>query len=127
MLSTTNIRLTPSATTLYVDIRATYPVGVTSLGSDIATARTAAGLTQTQVGVALGLGQGVVSKWEKNRQRPTVDHLVPLAKLLRVSVNQLFVGLDPTYDAITSDPTGHASTADSGHSSGGSTRGRFDS
>ena len=66
-----------------------------------------------EVAQALGQAQGVVSKWESDKQRPTIDILPALATLLAISINEMFVGVDPTYDAVSRDLSGHTGTRSS--------------
>ena len=51
--------------------------------------RRAAGLSQEQVGMLVGLSLKAVSKWENGRAKPTTDALRKLAKLYETPIEQL--------------------------------------
>ena len=55
----------------------------------ISLARKKAGLSQEQLGDKLGVSRQAVSKWELNTALPDTDKLVPLARALGVSVDEL--------------------------------------
>jgi HTH-type transcriptional regulator, cell division transcriptional repressor len=66
----------------------------TTLGSRIAAARRASGLTQEQLGIGLGpdgsdLGKGAVSAWEVDRSQPSAQQIALLASRLGVSADSL--------------------------------------
>lgn len=96
------------------------------IGENIAAAREAAGFdTQGAFAEALGVPQPRVSDWENSRYGSVkLETLLKVAKLLKVSVDVLLVGVDPTYDEIVkqSDPSDHTRTADSAHPTGGAAR-----
>ena len=55
----------------------------------IANARKRAGLTQAQVGQALGITDSAVNQWEKGKTFPKTEQLPKLAKLLNCTVDEL--------------------------------------
>lgn len=68
-----------------------------SLGSRIAEARRASGLTQEQLGQGMGadgsdLGKGAVSSWEVDRTQPSAMQIARLADRLHVSTEYLLRG-----------------------------------
>lgn len=60
------------------------------LGEKIRIARQQKQLTQKQLGEALGVSHAVISNWEKEINRPDVDMLEELCKLLDINPNDLF-------------------------------------
>lgn len=63
-----------------------------SLGSRIAIARRAAGLSQEKLGEAIGVSKGAVSYYESNTNRPAYDKLEAIADRLGVSQGYLLTG-----------------------------------
>ena len=53
--------------------------------------RHAAGITQVQLGEAIGVAQNVVSQWETEVALPRVRQLPDLARALNCSIDELFV------------------------------------
>lgn len=51
--------------------------------------REAAGLSQVQLALRLGLSQGTIAHWEIGRRAPQARHLIKLAKILGCSVDAL--------------------------------------
>ena len=66
--------------------------GLAPLGKRIQQARRGAGLTQPQVGRALGVSKQQVSHWETGRSDITREHLLHLAKLFAVDMDWLARG-----------------------------------
>ena len=66
--------------------------GLAPLGKRIQQARRGAGLTQPQVGRALGVSKQQVSHWETGRSDITREHLLHLAKLFTVEMDWLARG-----------------------------------
>src|SRR5262245_20111678 len=66
--------------------------GLAPLGKRIQQARRGAGLTQPQVGRALGVSKQQVSHWETGRSDITREHLLHLAKLFNVEMDWLARG-----------------------------------
>jgi transcriptional regulator with XRE-family HTH domain len=60
-----------------------------TLGARIAELRKDRGLTQIQLAQALNVSQQTITSFEKGRRRLHVSHLVPLARALTVSVEDL--------------------------------------
>lgn len=56
--------------------------------------RLAAGLTQSEVAEALGIGQTAVSQWERYGVNPNADKLPRLAKLYGCKIDDLFDDTD---------------------------------
>lgn len=57
--------------------------------------RHAAGITQVQLGEAIGVAQNVVSQWETEVALPRVRQLPDLARALNCSIDELFVPPEP--------------------------------
>lgn len=60
-------------------------------------------MTQEQLGEAVGVGQGAVSKWEKGQTSPaslTGDTLIRLALLFGLTVERLLEGANAKYDEL---------------------------
>ena len=58
--------------------------------------RLAAGLTQKQLADKMGVSEPAVSFWESDSQRPAIDKLPKLAKILHTSIDDLFSAGDNT-------------------------------
>lgn len=93
--------------TVYTDIPGGY-ASLVSLASNIRKFRRAADLNQTELGHAVGVGQGAVSKWESGESAPEASDLPKIALVLRVPLDLLLQGVHPQYDAAR-DLTRHAS------------------
>ena len=63
-----------------------------TLGSRIAALRKSAGLRQDDLAEKLGVSPQAVSKWENDNSCPDISLLVPLAKILGVTVDELLSG-----------------------------------
>ncbi len=78
------------------------------LGLRLRTLRERAGLTLTAVGAELGISVSTLSRLESDQRRATLELLLPLARLYRVSLDELLVlptVADPRITArITRDP-----------------------
>ncbi|MBR4703335.1 MAG: helix-turn-helix transcriptional regulator [Oscillospiraceae bacterium] len=61
-----------------------------SLGENIRQARKAAGISQEELGAALGVVSQTVSKWERDESSPDAALLPELAKALGISLDRLF-------------------------------------
>ena len=60
------------------------------IGEQIKNYRKAAGLTQEQIANYLGVSTPAVNKWEKGNTYPDISLLPPLARLLKIDMNELF-------------------------------------
>lgn len=72
-----------------------------SFGDRLRGARTAVGLTQEQLGFALGVTKASVSAWENDRETPSFRVLAELRNTLRCSLDELICGISavaPTAD-----------------------------
>ena len=58
-------------------------------GSAIAAARIARGMTQSQLGAAIGVLGTQVSNWERGLRRPKLDALLRIADALKVPLDDL--------------------------------------
>lgn len=67
---------------------AVYEVS-TAVGARIRQVRLGLGLTQRELGEAVGVGQAAVSCWEHGRRSITVDWLVLVAQALEVRCSDL--------------------------------------
>jgi DNA-binding XRE family transcriptional regulator len=63
-----------------------------NFGSRLRAARIEAGLTQTDVADAVGVGKAAVSSWESGRHFPKVDQLEVICTRVRVSADRLIFG-----------------------------------
>lgn len=68
---------------------------MTTLGSNIRTARKKMGLTQEELASQIGVTSQAVSRWESEAGLPDISMIVPLAQVLSVSADTLF-GLEET-------------------------------
>ena len=57
-------------------------------------ARVAAGMTQEQLALELGITKSSVSAWENNRETPSFRMLPQLCRLLRHSLDELICGIE---------------------------------
>lgn len=66
---------------------------MTTIGEKIRAARVAAGMTQKQLGLAVGFSENsaerMIQKWEYGKQAPSLQYLRPLANALKVSLDYL--------------------------------------
>lgn len=66
---------------------------MTTIGEKIRAARVAAGLTQKQLGLAVGFSENsaerMIQKWEYGNCTPSLQYLRPLANALKVSLDYL--------------------------------------
>lgn len=65
-----------------------------TIGEKIRAARIAAGMTQKQLGLAIGIekekvAETMVQGWEYGKQAPSLQYLRPLANALKVSLDYL--------------------------------------
>lgn len=78
----------------------------TPFGRRLSEARERAGLTQTQLGDKLGLSQRAIAHWERDETALLPEQLDAVARMLKVSVDELVSGNDrPPKD---SSPRGKA-------------------
>jgi len=63
-----------------------------AIGKFIAAMRKQRGLTQEQLGQALGVTNKTISRWETGNYMPDIGMLTPLSSALGVSVNELLAG-----------------------------------
>ena len=61
-----------------------------SFGDRLREARKATGISQEELAFKLDLTQGAVARWENNRGFPETVSLVPMTKILGISLNWLF-------------------------------------
>ena len=64
--------------------------------SNLINLRTAAGMTQAELGARLNYSDKTISKWETGRGYPDISLVEPLAESLGVSIIELFAGEDVT-------------------------------
>lgn len=62
------------------------------IGRFIAQQRKDVGLTQLQLAEALGITDRAVSKWERGKSLPDASLMLPLCKILQITVNDLLHG-----------------------------------
>jgi transcriptional regulator with XRE-family HTH domain len=55
-------------------------------------------MTQVEFGKACAVSQSLVSQWERDESMPTGEQLVMIARVLKCSVEDLVIGVDPQYD-----------------------------
>ncbi len=65
------------------------------LGDNIAYLRRTCGMTQEMLAYRLGVSSQAVSKWERQLSCPDVSLLPVMAAVFEVSIDELFVSLDP--------------------------------
>ena len=63
-----------------------------TIGRRIAENRKRLGMTQDQLAERLGLTAQAISKWERGLSFPDITILVPLSKLLNISLYDLLTG-----------------------------------
>ena len=66
------------------------------VGQNIRIHRTSRGLTQTELGLGVGVSFQQVQKYEDGRQRVGGSRLFKIARLLQLPVSAFFDGTDPT-------------------------------
>lgn len=64
------------------------------IGENIKKFRIFRGITQMELGAAVGRSKNVVSNWERGDNFPDLDTLAKLCRILKVTPNQMF-GWDP--------------------------------
>ena len=69
------------------------------IGKRLRQARVAAGLTQTELGVQLGISFQQIQKYEKGRNRIGGGRLYKIARLLGVKITYFFDGVEHLLDA----------------------------
>ena len=86
-------------------------------GNYLCEKRTAAGLTQEQVGMLVGVTAKAVSKWENGKSKPTTNALRKLARLFEVPIDRLLQmreekkPMDVTKIVLTGGPCAGKTTA----------------
>lgn len=64
------------------------------IGDNIKKFRIFRGITQMELGTAVGRSKNVVSNWERGDNFPDLDTIVKLCRILKVTPNQMF-GWEP--------------------------------
>lgn len=85
---------------LGVDISRGYTRGVPTVGSNIAHIRGVRGLNQTQLADALGIRPPSVHRMETSKALPKSETLLKIAVVLKCSVEDLLIGVDPAYEEM---------------------------
>lgn len=75
-----------------------HPVDV-AVGNRVRELRTRAGLSQTDLGLKLGVSFQQVQKYEKGVNRMGASRLIQICEALKVSVNDIFDGIASVTDA----------------------------
>lgn len=75
-----------------------HPVDV-AVGNRVRELRTRAGLSQTDLGVRLGVSFQQVQKYEKGVNRMGASRLIQICDALKVNVNDIFDGIASVSDA----------------------------
>lgn len=89
-----------------------------SIGKNIAAFRKAKGLTQTELGEMMGVSNQAVSKWEAEMTMPDVMLLPEIAKVLDVTIEELYNGKSETSSQLYSveaqdqEPSSHTTESD---------------
>lgn len=65
-----------------------------TLGEKIREQRTKNALSQESVAAMLGVSRQAVTKWESNQSVPSSDHLISLARIFHISVDELICNRD---------------------------------
>ena len=68
------------------------------LNERIAAARRAAGMSQEQLGEALGVSRQAVSKWESGQTKPDLEAVGKMCELFRLSADYLLLGKEEKKD-----------------------------
>lgn len=77
------------------------------IGAKIREVRRAAGLTQKELGAAVGKGISTVSEWEKDLRSPDVELIPRIADACGVSIAELLdVEVHPKGEAVTDEERG---------------------
>lgn len=71
-------------------------IGMKGFGDRLREARTTAGMTQEQLGFALGVTKASISAWENGRETPSFRVLPELRSALRLSLDELICGVGAT-------------------------------
>ncbi len=79
---------------------------MTSLGSRIRQARTAAAMAQDELARRLCVSRQAITKWESDKGTPDIANLRALAALFDVSVDYLVATDEPVSGAVTRQPVG---------------------
>lgn len=74
-----------------------------SFGDRLREARTATGMTQEQLGFALGVTKTSVSAWENGRETPSFRVLPELRNALKRSLDELICGVDASINTKPQD------------------------
>lgn len=69
-----------------------------TLGLNLRERRESLHLTQEDVQNRLNIKQTYISRWERNRAKPSYPRLMQLARVLETTVDALLLGLDQEYD-----------------------------
>lgn len=78
-----------------------------TFGERLRAARERAGYTQEQLGLELGVGKAAVSAWENDNAEPQITRLLPLRRLLKISIDDLVCGPEREYPQMVIDRPGH--------------------
>lgn len=62
------------------------------VGKFIATMRKQLNLTQNELAELIGISSKTVSKWECGNGMPELSLMLPLCKILKINLNELFSG-----------------------------------
>ena len=62
------------------------------IGSKLRICRLNCGLSQRQVGNAMGVGRSTVGSWENSRTEPTLNEIIKLAHIFRVDPMEILPG-----------------------------------
>lgn len=71
-------------------------IGMKRFGDRLREARTASGMTQEQLGFALGVTKASISAWENGRETPSFRVLPELRNVLKRSLDELVCGVGAT-------------------------------
>lgn len=84
------------------------------LGPRIAVLRREAGLSQAQLALRLGISPSTMGMYEQGRREPSMETVVAMAKVFRVSTDYLLTGMpaEPEQDAFQEMLLNRISSAD---------------
>jgi len=89
-----------------------------SFGQNVRRLRKQSGLSQGDLAAKMGVKQGTLSDWERDRRGlPEAPTLLKVAKAMGCSVDDLLVGVDADYDLSR-----HTASPDSPHADAASSR-----
>lgn len=72
---------------------------MSDIGANIKKCRENVGLTQNELGQKINATQKVISAWENGRSEPSIDYIISISKVCRVSLDALILGETSDYSS----------------------------